>query len=148
MIWKINVIWKIMASLPRKQRTTIHLLPNILISSDNQIIKLSQLIEYMLRNIFVEKPFKKTWWRNYYEALFLRNQNWAYILDNSLMYYAVCFYFMTNWGLSKSSEIKCRPLTFTSYNTFPKRKKRSWTSVPASFSVCLLKNNISFVILH
>ena len=64
-----------MASLPRKQRTTIHLLPNILISSDIQIIKLSQLIEYMLRNIFVEKPFKKTWWGNYYEALFLRNQN-------------------------------------------------------------------------
>ena len=41
-----------MTSQPEKQ--TIHILPNILKSEDNQTMKIGQLIEYDIRNIFFE----------------------------------------------------------------------------------------------
>ena len=38
-----------------KQKTAIHILHNILRSTGNQKIKFGQLVEYNLRNIFIEK---------------------------------------------------------------------------------------------
>ena len=35
------------------------ILPNISISKNNQTMKLGQLIEYKMRNIFLEKPYTK-----------------------------------------------------------------------------------------
>ena len=37
----------------------MHILPNILRSKNNQTMKLGQLIEYNIRNIFLEKSYKK-----------------------------------------------------------------------------------------
>ena len=42
-----------------KQTIPIHILPNISKSKDNQKIKVGQLIEYNMRNIFIEKSYKK-----------------------------------------------------------------------------------------
>ena len=42
-----------------KQITAIYLLSNILKNKDNQTIKLSQLLEYSMRNIFLEKSCTK-----------------------------------------------------------------------------------------
>ena len=42
-----------------KQTESIHILTNISGSKDNQTMKFSQLIEYNMRNIFLEKSFTK-----------------------------------------------------------------------------------------
>ena len=48
-----------MTSQPGKQAIAIHILPNISRSKGNQTMKFAQLIEYYLRNIFLEKPYTK-----------------------------------------------------------------------------------------
>ena len=48
-----------MMSQPGQQIIVIHLLLNISRSKDNQTIKFGQLIEYNMRNIFVEKSYTK-----------------------------------------------------------------------------------------
>ena len=66
---KINWIGNFMTSQPDQQSILKHILSNILRSKGNQKIKLGQLIEYNIGNIFLEKsctkcdvvtsPFKK-----------------------------------------------------------------------------------------
>ena len=41
------------------KNNSIHILPNILRSKGNQTMKFDQLIEYNMRNIFVEKSYTK-----------------------------------------------------------------------------------------
>ena len=48
-----------MTSQTGQQIITIPILPNISRSKGNQIIKLSQLIEYSITNIFLEKSYPK-----------------------------------------------------------------------------------------
>ena len=48
-----------MTSQPGLQTTAIHILPNISRSKDNQTMKFDQLIEYKMRNTFVEKSYTK-----------------------------------------------------------------------------------------
>ena len=48
-----------MTSQPGQQTIAIHILPNITRSKGNQAIKFGQLIEYNMRNIFVEKSYTK-----------------------------------------------------------------------------------------
>ena len=48
-----------MMSQPGYQTVIIHILPNISRSKDNQTMKFGQLIEYNMRNIFLEKSYTK-----------------------------------------------------------------------------------------
>ena len=48
-----------MTSQIGKQTIAIHILTNISRSKGNQAMKFSQLVEYNMRNIFLEKPSKK-----------------------------------------------------------------------------------------
>ena len=48
-----------MTSKPGQQAIGIHILPNISRSKGNQAMKFGQLIEYNMRNIFVEKSNTK-----------------------------------------------------------------------------------------
>ena len=48
-----------MASQPGKQTTAIHTLPNISRIKGNQTMKFAQLIEYDMRNSFLEKSYAK-----------------------------------------------------------------------------------------
>ena len=48
-----------MTSQPGKQIIAIHILPYISRSKENQIMKFCQLIEYNLRNTFLEKSYTK-----------------------------------------------------------------------------------------
>ena len=59
MIRKIILISKSIASHPGYQTVVIHILTNISRSKDNQVMKFGQLIEYIIRNIFLEKSFTK-----------------------------------------------------------------------------------------
>ena len=58
-IRKIRLISKSMTSQPVYQTIAIHIFPNISRSKDNQAMKLGQLIEYNMRNIFGEKSYTK-----------------------------------------------------------------------------------------
>ena len=58
-------------SQPGKQTIAIHILPNISRIKGNQIMKFCQLIEYTMKNIFLEKPYTKCGKIN----SFLKNQN-------------------------------------------------------------------------
>ena len=48
-----------MTSQPGKQLIAMHILPNISRSKSNQTTKFGQLIEYNMRNIFLEKSYTK-----------------------------------------------------------------------------------------
>ena len=48
-----------MTSQPGKHKIAIHIFPNISRSLVNQTIKFGQLIEYNVRNIFLEKSYIK-----------------------------------------------------------------------------------------
>ena len=48
-----------MTSQPGKQTIAIHILSNIARSKGNQATKFGQLIEYNMRNIFLEKSYTK-----------------------------------------------------------------------------------------
>ena len=48
-----------MTSQPGKQTVAILILPYIARSKDNQTVKSGQLIEYNMRNIFLEKSYPK-----------------------------------------------------------------------------------------
>ena len=60
LIIKIRLISNFMTSQPGKQTVVIHILPNISRSKSNQIMKFAQLIEYNMRNIFLEKLHAKS----------------------------------------------------------------------------------------
>ena len=59
MIRKIRLILKFMISQLGKETVAIRILPNTSRSKDNQTIKICQLIEYSIRNIFLEKSYTK-----------------------------------------------------------------------------------------
>ena len=63
--------------------------PKIPKRKGNQTIKFSWLIEYNLRNIFLEKSYAKYGAKTYFQTLFR-----AYIWINSLQFYIRRFYCM------------------------------------------------------
>ena len=89
-----------MVSEPGEQTITIHMLPNISRSKSSQGMKCSWLIKHNMRNIFYEKSYAKFGGETI-PRIFSKNQNWVDLWINSLKFYAVCFYCMTSWGLSK-----------------------------------------------
>ena len=48
-----------MKSQPRKQTIVIHILSNISKSKDNQTMKFGQLLDYNMKNNFLEKSYTK-----------------------------------------------------------------------------------------
>ena len=69
-----------MTSQTGQQIITKHVLSKILRNKGNQAMKFGQLLEYNMRNIFLEKYFSNTKCSG--EAspiIFLKNQNWAYL---------------------------------------------------------------------
>ena len=59
LIRKVKLISKFMTSQPGKQTIAIHTLPNISRIKVNQTMKFGQLIEYDIRNTFLEKSYAK-----------------------------------------------------------------------------------------
>ena len=58
MIRRLRPISKFMTSQTRKQTIAIHIMPNISKRKGNQAMEYGQLIEYNVRNIFLQKPFR------------------------------------------------------------------------------------------
>ena len=59
LIRKLNVISNFLTSHTEKQVIIIQILPNISRNKGNQAIKVSHLIAYKVRNIFLQKPCRK-----------------------------------------------------------------------------------------
>ena len=113
----------------------------------NQAMKFGQLIEENMRNIFLEKSYRKCG-RELFAGPFLKNLNWAYLWFNILKLYIFCFNCLPSWGLSKVIETKLQTICFYFIWSFLKNKKRSGTSLSASFSAWFLQKNISVVIFY
>ena len=79
-------------------------------------MKIGQLIEYNMRNIFREKSCKK-----YGEETIPRANSRAYLWIHSLNFYATYFYCMSSLELFSILKLRCRPLAFTSYKAFLKK---------------------------
>ena len=59
LIRKMRLISKFMTSQTREHTVAIHILPNISRSASNQAMKFGRLIEYNIRNLFLEKLYTK-----------------------------------------------------------------------------------------
>ena len=57
---KLRFISKFMTPRPGKQKITIHILPNITKSIADKTMKFGQLIEYNVRNIFLQISCRKS----------------------------------------------------------------------------------------
>ena len=109
MIRKKILISKFMTSQSGEQSIAIHVLPNISRIKGNHAMKSGQLIEYHMRNIFLENSYTERVGETipmHIPILFPKNQICIYVWVRSLKFYTVCFYFMSSWGLSKHIETK------------------------------------------
>ena len=130
-----------MTSQPGKEIIVKHILPNISRSKNNQTMKFGQLIEYNMRNIFIEKLF----WKCRVETILrqlCKNQNSKSILSISLhlKIYISCFIVCKFEDFRSILKLSCRKLAFL------KNKKRFGTNLPVIIFAWILKKNISLVI--
>ena len=95
------------------------------------------LIEYKIRNIFLEKSCTKCGGeaspRSFYKKIIehiSESTDWNVINVQVEVYQNIL-------------KLRYWLLTFTFYKAFLKNKKKPGTSLPASFSACVLKNNFS-----
>ena len=97
-------------------------------------MKFGQLIEYNMRNIFLEKSYTK-WGGKTILGRFSRISKVSiYLWINSLKFYtaAVCFYYMASWGLSKHIKTKLRITCFYIRGNNKEATKRDLELVPLS----------------
>ena len=72
-------------------------------------MKFGQLIEFDMRNIFLENHFKNVWEKLFPDS-FLKNQNQAYLWINSLKLYTVFFIVCQVQDYQNILKLSCRPL--------------------------------------
>ena len=79
---------------------------------------------------------------------FLKNHYWAYLWINIPRFIYFVSIVCQVEEYRKSLKLNCWPFAFTSYMAFSKNKKRSCTSLSASFSAWFLKKNTFVVIFY
>ena len=125
LIRNISLISKFMVSQPGKQTIAINILPNISRSKGKQTINFGHLLEYNMRNIFLEKSYTKCGWETSLRP-FPKNQNWEYLWINSLKFYTACFFCMPRWELFKYIETKLQNTCFYIIWSFFKKSNEIW----------------------
>ena len=136
-----------MISQPGKQTIAIHMLPYIPRNKDNQTIKFGQLIEYNMRNIFLEKSYTKcgaeTSSKTFFYKIRIEHTSGPVVSSFTQLIFIV-------WqveGYRNISKLSSRPLALTSYKAFFKNKG-SGTSFSASFWAWFMKKNISVIFYY
>ena len=111
-------------------------------SKDNKTMKFGQLIEYNMRNPFLEKLSPKFGVETIPRP-FSKKSKLSISLDQQFKSFVqfVFIVFQVQVYL-KILKLGCRALAFTSYKAFLKSKEASGTSLSASFSAKLLKKKI------
>ena len=123
-----------------------NILSNISRSKVNQTVKFGKLIEYNMRNNFLEKSYTKFVGETIPRPLKIKMEHisGSIIWSFKQFVYIVC----QVEGYRNILKLRYRAPAFTSYKAFFKNKKRSITSLSASFSAWFLKKNISLVIFY
>ena len=76
---------------------------------------------------------------------FLKKQNWAYLISLIVLSFMQFGFIVCRVeGYRNILKLSCTPLATASYEAFLKSKKRSWTSLPVTFSAWFLKKTIYF----
>ena len=116
-------------------------------SKGNQAMKYGQLIEFNMRNIFLENHTQ-----NMVEKLFpdpfVKNQNRGYLWINSLKFNTVCFQCMPSSGLPKYFQAKLQTTCFYLIQRFSKKQKGLELASLPHFLLGFWKKNISLVIFY
>ena len=95
-----------------------------------------------MRNIFLEKPYKKCNKKSYRPFL---KKSVPLVQKFQILHHLLLLHFQVE-AYQMILKLRSRPLAFTLYQAFLKNKKRSGTSLLASFFVWCLKKNIFHVI--
>ena len=106
-----------MTSQTGKQTIAIQILLNISWSKDNQTMKFGQLIEYNMRNIFLEKSFKKCGGVTITRPF----SKWSKLSISLNQQPNVLYTFFVLWqveGYQNILKLYCRSLALTSYKAF------------------------------
>ena len=123
-----------MTSQPGKQTNAMQILNNVSRSKGNQTMKFGQLLEYNMRNTFVEKSCTKCGGETIPRS-FSKKLKFSVSLDQQskvfLHFVLILYQVEDHRNILKLSS---RPFAFTSYKAFSNKEKRSGTSLPASFS--------------
>ena len=107
------------------------MLPNTSRSKGNQTRKFGQLIEYNMRNIFLEKSYTKFDGETNPRP-FSKQSKCSILVDQQSDFYTLCFYCMSK---SKTTKLPHIELFL--------KKKRSGTSLPVSFILMIFENYFS-----
>ena len=108
-----------------KQIITIHILPDISRSKDNQIMKSGKLIEYDMKNIFLEKSYPKCC-GEISPRPFSKESKLSIYLDQQYEFLYILFLlYVQIEGHRNILKLTCRTLAFTFF-----RKQKE---IPASF---------------
>ena len=124
--------------------SSVHILPNISKSTGNQKVKSGQVIEYNMRNIFLEKSYIKSTGKTSSQP-FSKKIKIEPLDQQSRVSYSF-FIVCPSGGLSQYFKTKVKTTCFSLIQSFFKKSK-SGTSSPALFSAWFLKKNISHIIL-
>ena len=109
---KVLLVLTFMTSQSEKQTIALYTVPNISRSKSNQTMRLGQLIECNMRNIFLEKSHTK-WGGETSPKSYSKKTKLSISQDQMVLkLYRVCFCCTPSWGLSKHLETKLQTTCF------------------------------------
>ena len=120
--------------------------PDISRSKNNQAMKFGQQIEYNMINIFHEKLCTNCGGETNFSSFFKKSKLSMSLDQQSEVSDSLFLLYVQVEDYQNILKPKCWPLAFTSYKVFFTIKKRSGTSLPASFSAGFLKKNIHILL--
>ena len=111
-------------------------------------MKFGQLTVYNMRNILLEKSNKKCGGKTSPRPFPKKSKLSIFLDQQSKALYNLLLLYVQGEGYQNILKLRWRPFAFTAYTAFPKNKRKSGTSLLASFSTWFLKKNIPHVIFY
>ena len=117
-------------------------------SKDNQTMKFDQSIECNMTNIFLEKSYTKCGGKTTTKSSSEKSKLSISLDQQSKVLYSLLLLYDNLRAIEIYQNQAADYLLSSHIKLFEKSKKKSETSLAASFSAWLLKKNISLVIFH
>ena len=118
MIRKIRFISKFMTWEIGKETITIHILPNISRTKGNQSMKLSQLLEYNMKNIFLEKSYTKYDGETNPRPFSKKSKLSMFLDQQSEILYRLFLLHVQKKVYHNLLKLRCKPLSLPLYKVF------------------------------
>ena len=145
---KLRLISQFMTSLTGQQIIKIHIFPNISTSKDNQTMKVGHLIEYKMRNIFLEKWFTKCGGKTRPSPFYKKSKLNISLDQQPETLQSLFLLYVQTEVYQQILKLKGWPRAFTLYRAFLKNENGSGTSLPASFFAWFLKKKTFHIIFY